>query len=140
MILKISPADVVSIPTDYDGAKGRCCKYEVVAQVNGDPKDAFAGIVNTEYNKPQSPAAAWPFGNSAEYMDGDEPEDSYGDSDIEFMEENEPEELYDVVRVYGNEVIALGVTYEEAEALVEKNKRQKKAMLKIVREGTDEEA
>ena len=31
VILKINPKDVVSIPTDYDGAKGRCCKYEVVS-------------------------------------------------------------------------------------------------------------
>lgn len=33
MILKISPADVVSIPTDYNEAKGRCCKYEVVGEI-----------------------------------------------------------------------------------------------------------
>ena len=30
VILKINPADVVSIPTDYNNAKGRCCKYKVV--------------------------------------------------------------------------------------------------------------
>lgn len=32
MILKINPADVVSIPSDYNNAKGRCCKYIVVAE------------------------------------------------------------------------------------------------------------
>lgn len=32
VIVKIDPADVVSIPSDYDNAKGRCCKYEVVAE------------------------------------------------------------------------------------------------------------
>ena len=30
VILKINPRDVVSIPTDYNNSKGRCCKYEVV--------------------------------------------------------------------------------------------------------------
>ncbi len=45
MILKINPADVVSIPSDYNGAKGRCCKYEVVAQVQGNPADAFSKVV-----------------------------------------------------------------------------------------------
>ena len=30
MLLKINPADVVSIPADYNDTKGRCAKYEVV--------------------------------------------------------------------------------------------------------------
>jgi hypothetical protein len=33
MLLKINPADVVSIPSDYNNAKGRACKYEVVGEV-----------------------------------------------------------------------------------------------------------
>ena len=41
MILKINPADVVSIPSDYQqttsfgtgGTKGRCCRYEVIGEV-----------------------------------------------------------------------------------------------------------
>jgi len=36
IILKINPADVVSIPSDYNNAKGRCCKYEVVAEYKED--------------------------------------------------------------------------------------------------------
>jgi hypothetical protein len=35
VILKINPADVVSIPTDYNQAKGRCCKYEVIGEYKG---------------------------------------------------------------------------------------------------------
>ena len=30
VVLKINPADVVSIPTDYNNTKGRCCKYQVI--------------------------------------------------------------------------------------------------------------
>lgn len=33
MIVKINPADVVSIPTDYNFAKGRTWRYEVVGEV-----------------------------------------------------------------------------------------------------------
>jgi hypothetical protein len=33
MILKVNPADVVSIPTDYNFAKGRTWKYEVVGEI-----------------------------------------------------------------------------------------------------------
>lgn len=34
MVLKINPADVVAIPVDYDFAKGRCWRYEVVGELD----------------------------------------------------------------------------------------------------------
>jgi hypothetical protein len=34
MILKLNPRDVVSIPSDYDNAKGRACTYEVIDEWN----------------------------------------------------------------------------------------------------------
>ena len=40
MILKINPRDVVSIPTDYNNTKGRCCQYEVIGEVGVNPDDA----------------------------------------------------------------------------------------------------
>jgi hypothetical protein len=36
VILKINPADVVSIPTDYNNAKGRACKYLILEEYFGD--------------------------------------------------------------------------------------------------------
>ncbi len=33
MILKVNPKDVVSIPSDYDNAKGRTCRYEVIGEL-----------------------------------------------------------------------------------------------------------
>ena len=33
MAIKINPADVVSIPRDYNNTKGRCCRYEVVEEL-----------------------------------------------------------------------------------------------------------
>jgi len=44
MKVKIHPRDVVSIPTDYDNAKGRCCRYEVVAEMANDD-DKLTGAV-----------------------------------------------------------------------------------------------
>ena len=46
VILKINPADVVSIPADYNDTKGRCAKYEVVDlyrdfDFNNPNKDLF---------------------------------------------------------------------------------------------------
>jgi hypothetical protein len=129
MILKINPAHVVSIPSDYDGAKGRCEAYEVVAEVNGDPAAAFVGAVNGDYNEEVSPAAAWPFNTHA----GD---DSETGDDFDW---DDSDQLYDLVRVYGDWVEYSNLTLEDAQEQVEKNLRQKKALLKIVKAGTDEE-
>lgn len=50
MVLKIHPADVVSIPVDYENSKGRCCKYEVVAEHMDGAKDTLSNTsVNTNY-------------------------------------------------------------------------------------------
>lgn len=38
VLLKINPADVVSIPSDYNNAKGRAWKYEVLQVVEIDPQ------------------------------------------------------------------------------------------------------
>jgi DNA-binding XRE family transcriptional regulator len=34
MLLKVNPADVVSIPSDYNNTKGRCWKYEVIDEID----------------------------------------------------------------------------------------------------------
>jgi hypothetical protein len=128
MILKINPADVVSIPTDYNGAKGRCMRYEVVAQVSGDPGQAFTRAVSGDYSPEQAPIkpvkkpakapveevkmAAWPFPTGPE----------------------EDDALYSVERVYGGSTEAWDLSLEEAEEMVAKNVRQKKAMLKVVKQ------
>ena len=36
MIVKINPADVVAIPSDYNNTKGRTCRYEVVSEYKED--------------------------------------------------------------------------------------------------------
>jgi hypothetical protein len=50
VIVKIDPADVVSIPSDYNGAKGRACRYEVIGELGVDPDKAFDKPVQTNAN------------------------------------------------------------------------------------------
>jgi len=52
VIVKIDPADVVSIPSDYNNQKGRCCKYMVIREVELQdrsheslPEERIEGIV-----------------------------------------------------------------------------------------------
>jgi hypothetical protein len=45
VIVKINPADVVSIPSDYNNAKGRACRYEVVGEI-GNTGDKIEGAFN----------------------------------------------------------------------------------------------
>lgn len=60
MILKIDPADVVSIPNDYDRAKGRCWRYEVVGEV---PDNAATDVLS------QGPSVAKSVEPSKAYTD-----------------------------------------------------------------------
>lgn len=125
MILKINPADVVSIPTDYNGAKGRCAKYTVVGQVNGDAKDAFASAINCDFSDPAdtAPAAHWPFANDVAHEDSDEPP------------VDQPQ-LYDLVRVNGGWTEYTNLTLQEARERMQKNIVQKKAQLYIALAGS----
>lgn len=123
MILKINPADVVSIPTDYNGAKGRCMKYEVVAEVTGDAKDAFGQVVDKKYAPAKTPAATWP--ESENSCAGD------------CAGCNCDDQLYDLVRVYGGRIESAGLTLVQARHAVARNLAAKKAMIRIVKAGTD---
>jgi len=48
MIVKINPRDVVSIPTDYQDSKGRCCRYEVI----DEHKTASSGLDHESFEQP----------------------------------------------------------------------------------------
>ena len=50
VIVKIDPADVVSIPSDYNGAKGRACRYEVIGELGVEPGKAFDRSVQGNAN------------------------------------------------------------------------------------------
>lgn len=75
VILKINPRDVVSIPSDYNNAKGRACRYEVIGEVGNESDDvgkAFTSPVqsNAKNNIAPAPApkkAVPKFGNTSFY-------------------------------------------------------------------------
>lgn len=50
IIVKINPADVVAIPADYHDTKGRCCRYEVVAEMVGEPSDYTSRAVIGDFD------------------------------------------------------------------------------------------
>jgi len=50
VILKINPADVVSIPSDYNDSKGRACRYEVIAEMEVEASQAFTAPVQVTVN------------------------------------------------------------------------------------------
>lgn len=45
MIVKIDPADVTAIPRDYDNTKGRCCRMEIVDEVDAEGMAEYFGTI-----------------------------------------------------------------------------------------------
>lgn len=43
VIVKVNPKDIVSVPIDYDHAKVRCCRYEVVSEYTGPDTEDLLG-------------------------------------------------------------------------------------------------
>jgi ribosome modulation factor len=60
VIVKIDPADVVSIPSDYNGAKGRACRYEVIGEMGVKAEDAFTAPVQSNAHGTQTVRAPAP--------------------------------------------------------------------------------
>lgn len=144
MVLKINPADVVSIPTDYNGAKGRCSKYTVVAEVTGDPAQAFTSVIAPEYASVQdvnatAPADVWPFPTGAAPVAAKVKAKVKAKAlpKAPAKAQAPTTNMYDVRRRGNSETMARKVTYSVAAAMVAKNVRQKKAQLKIVKTGTN---
>lgn len=53
LLVKVDPADVVSIPRDYDNAKGRTWRYQIVGEHTGDvTQEAYTTSVATPEGKP----------------------------------------------------------------------------------------
>lgn len=49
VLVKINPADVVSIPSDYSNTKGRTCRYEVIAEVEDWSEDILKGATGSAW-------------------------------------------------------------------------------------------
>lgn len=53
VVVKINPRDIVSIPTDYNNAKGRACRYEIVDAIKWD--DLITPWFTDEYTDTPEP-------------------------------------------------------------------------------------
>lgn len=55
VIVKVNPRDIVSVPQDYDHAKVRCCRYEVVSEYTGPDTEDLLGSkavwFDTDFNE-----------------------------------------------------------------------------------------
>lgn len=72
VIVKINPANVVAIPTDYNNAKGRCCEYLVLSECAGyEQGQQFGALYQT------SPAKAFDDGEPVEVEEVLNSEESY---------------------------------------------------------------
>lgn len=50
VLVKINPADVVSIPTDYNNQKGRACKYEILLEIDANENDITDSLIWDEHD------------------------------------------------------------------------------------------
>jgi hypothetical protein len=74
MIVKIFPQDVIAIPNDYNNSKGRCCKYEVIAEVENYKRD------NEDFEnqaKSQAKSIAYDYGEEEEEGEAPNPTQAY---------------------------------------------------------------
>lgn len=94
VLVKVNPADVVSIPSDYDNAKGRTWRYQVVADVT----EEFSTKVWGSYTDQYGTNKVVEDDSDDEYTYG---EYSYDDGDYNDVEEDEDElTLGDVFAAY----------------------------------------
>ena len=80
MLLKINPADVVSIPADYNDTKGRCAKYEVVGEYEGYYKENGPYFTSSVFDPATGNQSGSAFGGDDDGND-DGSFDLYGDDD-----------------------------------------------------------
>ncbi len=98
VIVKINPRDVVSIPSDYNDAKGRACRYEVVGEVGVNPDDSaeFSKPVQSNANsvpvKREPKLGSSPFYRG--YTDGYEG-NQYNSDHYSYKDQNNYEEGFD---------------------------------------------
>jgi hypothetical protein len=63
MVVKINPANVVAIPEDYNDAKGRCCEYLVISEIQNEVEQNFGALYR------ENPETAFNDGADEEYDD-----------------------------------------------------------------------
>lgn len=124
MVMKINPRDVVSIPTDYDGSKGRCCQYQVVGQVTGDVSSLFKfaqASLEEKIEEPEDEPEVWPF-----------PTEPAGPTSAKSSPKTA--DTYRLVRRKDGVTVETGLSLNEATAKQNRAVSNKKASLNVVKE------
>lgn len=99
VLVKINPRDMVSVPIDYDNAKARCCRYEVVSEYTGDDKEDLLATKpiwsDADWSRDASSWGDGDYDESDDYdhEDDDEDADEGDDEDNEDDLDNENEDL-----------------------------------------------
>lgn len=70
VVVKIAPEDVVSIPTDYNNTKLRCCAYDVIAEITAADDPEFFG--KRVYQAPADDEFEDSFATSEDFEDDNE--------------------------------------------------------------------
>lgn len=91
VVLKINPADVVSIPSDYNNAKGRCWTYEVIQEIDWTAGETIPDNVVVSDNFDEDGDEDW----DDEDEDFDEGEDEDLDEEDELSLEGALEAVYE---------------------------------------------
>lgn len=89
VVLKINPADVVSIPTDYNNTKGRCAKYQVIDVLSQEEFDRAMNVdvfQTSVYDTGTD--SGWDDPSYPGYDNDNDWEDDYEDEDGEYQHES----------------------------------------------------
>lgn len=138
VVVKINPRDVVSVPVDYNNAKGRCCRYEVVQELKLDhdaphalPTENLEGAFRSNdflhgYEDDRCDYDS----DEDDYNDYyDDPEDHYGFYDDEEDEHHEYElDDFEQLKVTANDFVCIlaDETDEEKDSSSETSSSQHK--------------
>lgn len=72
MLVEVDPADVVSVPTDYNGQKCRCCRYKVIDEITEAPPRGTFRPSEPTAPKHVCPSCGADIGGEREWDDEDE--------------------------------------------------------------------
>lgn len=148
MIVRIDPMDVVSVPADANGSKARCCAYTVVAEVTGSCSEALAAAVVTPDDPGYTGNTTAAMGTvtltstATDYMMANPPPtltvDLTGGAKPAYtitLPSATKQDTYRLVRKYDqHRVEATGLSKADAEELIKRRIRQKRATLIMIKE------
>lgn len=113
VLVEIDPADVVSIPVDYNNAKGRCCRYTVLQEIEDKQQPTTRTFHSPDIEEDEEPYCDWCGGSDHWEDDCDEgydpwydDEDDGYDSWWDTSEEEEEEEEDDTRPQIGEDELA----------------------------------